>query len=696
MSRLRAAAANRALTWAAVLAFAFVSTPSAQAQTFTTLASFDGTNGSDSTAPLVQASNGDFYGTASQGGSNSDGTVFNITRGGKLTLLYSFCSQPDCADGSESDVGLVEGTNGILYGTTEHGGPNSWGAVFKITLAGALSTLYGFGVENGSASDPASPLVQANNGAYYGTTSGGGVNGSGSIFSITAAGSLTTRHSFCGAPTCENTNNGAAEGFSPQAGLIQATDGNLYGTTFGGGVNGGVSSNGGGTVFKMTEGGALTTLYSFCSQTDCADGWGPVAGLVQGADGNFYGTTSYNGATGAGTIFQITPSGTLTTLHTFCSQTDCADGSGPSAPLIQATDGNFYGTTTYGGNTNGGTATGWGTVFKITPGGVLTTLYTFCSQSGCTDGGRSFAALVQGTDGNFYGTTSTDGANTCHCGTVFKLSMGLAPFVKTLPTTGAVGTAVRILGTDLTGATGVTFNGVAAAFTSVSGTEITTTVPAGATGGSVIVTTPGGTLTSNVPFVVIPQSPTTTALTSSMNPAAVGQSVTLTATVSSSSGTPTGEVAFTQSGSTLGNATLSGGVAALATAFTAAGTKSIKAVYEGSTAFAGSTSAALSQGVNPATSTVTLSSSSNPSTAGQAVTFTATVVPQFTGTPTGKVQFQNGGVTEDSVMLAAGVATWTPTFNGAGMKSITAVYAGSTNFTLSTSPVLIQTVNPAP
>jgi uncharacterized repeat protein (TIGR03803 family) len=175
---------------------------------------------------------------------------------------------------------------------------------------------------------------------------------------------------------------------------------------------------------------------------------------------------------------------------------NCADGADPTAGLIQATDGNFYGTTLRWG------ANGAGTVFEITPAGELTTLYSFCSLSNCSDGQSPAAGLIQDTNGTFYGTTESGGVISCGCGTVFSLSVGLGPFVETQTTSGKVGAAVKILGTDLTGATSVTFNGEAAAFTVVSGSEITTKVPTGATSGPVVVVTPGGTLTSNVIFRV--------------------------------------------------------------------------------------------------------------------------------------------------------------------------------------------------
>src|ERR1035438_5459485 len=197
---------------------------------------------------------------------------------------------------------------------------------------------------------------------------------------------------------------GCTDGTDPTW-LIQGTDDNFYGTTAGGGANGG------GTFFKMTPGGTLTPLHSFCSQS-CTDGSSPVA-LIQGTDGNFYGTTPYGGANGqGGTVFKITPNGNLTTLYSFCSQTGCTDGTEPRW-LIQGTDGNFYGTTQVGGANNEGT------VFKITPNGTLTMLYSFSFCSPCTEGFLP-GALVQGTDGNFYGTTYDGGAT--GGGTIFQIT----------------------------------------------------------------------------------------------------------------------------------------------------------------------------------------------------------------------------------------------------------------------------------
>ena len=288
-----------------------------------------------------------------------------------LTTLYSFCSQTNCADGSMPEAGLVQATDGNFYGTTSGYGSSGLGTVFKITPSGTLTTLHSFDFSDGA--HPSAGLIQATDGNFYGTA-GAGANSHGTIFKITPSGRLSTLYSFCPQyPNCP-------DGSDPSAGLIQATDGNFYGTTVDGGAN--CEPVGCGTVFKITPSGTLITLYSFCSQTNCADGANPYAGLIQATDGNFYGTTS-GFATGTNsTVFKITPSGTLTTLYTFCSQPNCADGSNLHAGLIQATDGNFYGTTVYGG------ANGDGTVFKITPNGTEAVLYSFCSQANCTDGGH--------------------------------------------------------------------------------------------------------------------------------------------------------------------------------------------------------------------------------------------------------------------------------------------------------------------
>jgi uncharacterized repeat protein (TIGR03803 family) len=448
---------------------------------FTTLVNFDGTNGGNQGAGLVQGTDGNLYGTANVGGANGAGTVFKVSPDGTLTTLYNFCSQPNCADGgSPSDV-LVLGTDGNLYGVTQGGGHGA-GTFFKITPSGTLTTLYNWcsqlNCTDGSYGFFPEPntLVLATDGNFYGTNNfGGNAFGAGTVFKITPGGTLTTLYTFCSQPNC-------TDGANPAGSLLQASDGNFYGTTSSFG-----NAFGAGTVFKITAGGTLTTLYTFCSQPNCTDGGFPFAPLIQATDGNLYGTTGFGGANvnsgncGGpincyGTVFKITPSGTLTTLYSFCPQTNCLDGSSPNFALVQATDGNFYGTTVAGGGSGACgvfAQTGCGVVFKITPKGTLTTLQSFDRTNGMMPAG-----LVQATNGSIYGT-NTGGGNRnpvggpCFrdCGTVFSLDVGLGPFVETVPTAGTVGEAVTILGNDLADATHVFFNHTQAAFTVLSNSE---------------------------------------------------------------------------------------------------------------------------------------------------------------------------------------------------------------------------------
>jgi uncharacterized repeat protein (TIGR03803 family) len=486
---------------------------SLSAQTFTTLYSFGSmTNeGNYLLGGLVQATDGNFYGTTQEGGANPScdggtgcGTVFKLTPSGTLTTLHSFCSQAGCPDGEFPYSGLVQATDGNFYGTTYEGGTNNGGTIFKITPSGTLTTLYSFCSQGRSicpdGQGPIGGLIQGSNGSLYGTTWVGGLSSCaylcGTVFKITTAGALTTLYSF----------TGFADGGKPAAGLVQGSNGNFYGTTNAGGANGF-----GGTVFEITPNGTLTTLHSF----DGTDGSAPAAALVQAANGSLYGTTSNGGGGTLGTIFKMTPAGALTTLYSFCLQSGCPDGELPSGGMVQATDGNLYGTTYEGGINESGT------VFKITPAGALTTLYLFCSLSNCADGQNSHGGLIQDTNGNLYGTTQIGGAD--GAGSVFSLSVGLAPFVETQPTAGRVGAVVKILGQGFTGTTGVSFNGKAATFKVWSKTYLTATVPSGATTGFVTVLTPADTLKSNKQFHVTPQI-------TSFNPpsAAVGSQVTIT------------------------------------------------------------------------------------------------------------------------------------------------------------------------
>jgi uncharacterized repeat protein (TIGR03803 family) len=483
-------------TACALLLAGAASAVAASAQTFTDLVDFNYSNGAAPlNAPLVQGTDGNLYGTTAYGGSCTlydlgCGSVFKMTPAGALTTLHFF----DGSDGAYPFGGLLLDTDGSFYGTTVTAGancasPDGCGTVFKISPKGDFSTLYTFCAQ-ANCSDgfqPSGSLIRGLNGDLDGITGYGGNStncsiGCGTIFKITPGGALTTVYSFTGPPGP----------FYPFYSLLQATDGSLYGTTSGGG------SNGSGTVFKVTPDGKLTTVYSFCPQPGCADGDIPSSPLVQAVDGDFYGTTYFGGSSkscnGCGTIFKISPSGAFTSVLSF----DSVDGFTPVGGLIQATDLNLYGMTVEGGES----ATcpgGCGNIFQASPGPTASTLYTFANDSVGED---PRSALLQATDGNFYGTTYVGGVD--GAGNIFRLSTGLAPFVKTLPKSGKVGAVIHVLGTDLTGATAVSFNGVAAAFQVVSATEITATVPEGAATGEVQVKIPGATLLSGGPFFVRP------------------------------------------------------------------------------------------------------------------------------------------------------------------------------------------------
>ncbi len=315
------------------------------AQTFTSLHSFDRNDGQFPMASLVQGRNGDFYGTAFKGGNVGEcsegfgcGMVYQITSDGALQTLYNF----DGTAGEYPEAALIQTHNGNLYGTASSSG-NFGGTVFKISDSGQATPLYSFCALSNciDGKNPYSALVEAPLG-FYGTTSVGGANcltngaeGCGTVFKISTSGQLTTLYSFCAQTNC-------IDGSYPENTLVLANDGSVYGTTDGGGTNGG------GTVFKISPAGNLITVYNFCSQASCTDGYGGTT-LVQAANGNFYGTTWGGGAYGYGTVFELTPTGKLATLYSFCSEPNCTDGANPNPGLIQATDGHLYGTTFHGG-----------------------------------------------------------------------------------------------------------------------------------------------------------------------------------------------------------------------------------------------------------------------------------------------------------------------------------------------------------
>jgi uncharacterized repeat protein (TIGR03803 family) len=387
----------------------------------TTLVSFTGTNGAypgaNPYAGLVLAPDGNFYGAAPNGGANGNGTIFEISADGSFfTNIYNFSGG---TNGANPIGALISGADGNFYGTTYNGGVSNWGTIFQISTNGTYTGLGLLGGANGAHPDVA--LIQGTDGSLYGatkyggpypkTTSGG--TGYGVIFRITTNGTLST-------PVVFDSTNGANA-----AALVRGNDGNFYGTTaWGGSIS--QLPLGYGTIFQLNPDGTFDKLYKF---TGGNDGGFPYASLVEGNDGNFYGTT-YNGGTNQlGTVFSITPGGQFKALYSFMSSNV---GGYPYGGLVQGSDGNLYGTTYIGGGNQ------FGTIFEITTDGNLTRLISFSGTSGPSLGANPLGALVQGTDGNFYGTTSLGGAN--GLGTIFRLSVPMPAVFKAITLTNGTAT----------------------------------------------------------------------------------------------------------------------------------------------------------------------------------------------------------------------------------------------------------------
>lgn len=657
-----------------------LSAAAAHAQTFSVLYNF-GTNPGDPvhqfySGIIAQGRDGNLYSSAISGGANTAfGATYAVTPAGALTTLYSFATV--AGDGGYPYGGLTLGTDGNFYGTTFGGGILSYGTVFKMTPDGTLTTLYTF-TDGTDGALPTAPPVEGADGNFYGTTCGAcnGATGLGTIYKITPSGTFTVLYQF------DNTH-----GAYPTDPLTLGADGNFYGTAQNGGANGE------GVIFKITATGKLTVLYNF----DGTHGRVPLGPLVQGTDGNFYGTTGTGGASGVGGVFKMTPAGGLTVLHDMNGTTD---GGNPIAGLVQATDGNFYGVNIQYGASSAGCPAGCGTIFRITPAGVFSVLHNF----DLTTGEFPYSTLFQHTDGLLYGGTQMGGtgggSTTCGvgaCGVLYSLNISAAPFARMIPTTGTVGETVGVLGQGFTGTTGVSFNGTTASFTVVSDTYLTATVPHGATTGSVAVNTPGGTLTSNVPFRIGLQKATTTKLVSSGSPSTVHQAVTFTATVSSTGGSiPDGEaVTFYDGSLQIGSGVTAAGVATFSTSSLSVRTHTIKATYAGDIPFKTS-SGTVVQVVEPYATKTNAASNLNPSNFGQSVTLSAVVTSAGGVIPTGTVTFKNSSTTLGTGKLdAAGKASLVTSKLPVGSNVITASYNGDSQDGKSSSPSLVQTVNHA-
>lgn len=389
--------------------------------TLETLYSFCATSGCpDGDQPyagVTLESSGKLLGTTGFGGKYGGGTVFALNdKHGTWTLktLKSFCAgtPPSCQPDQGPSVTLVVDTGGNIYGTAYFAGANGDGAVFELKWKGgkkyALHYIHTFAGGDGAGPWDLSYAGQNTGAPYdgksplYGATIAGGASGNGTVYSLTpgtGGWSFQTLYSFCG----------CSDGGLPRGAVLVGASGALYGTT---GYYGDYSA---GTIYELTQSGGTwseTTLYEFCTQTGCTDGNGPFAGLAQDASGNLYGTTYFGGNAGDGVVFELSAGGQYSVLYSFCAQTNCTDGSEPAAPVTLDAKGDIFGTAGRGGDKN------FGAMFEI-KGGAYTRLYSFCTVSGCGDGGYPYGALALDAKGRLYGTTQYGGAYSL--GSVYRL-----------------------------------------------------------------------------------------------------------------------------------------------------------------------------------------------------------------------------------------------------------------------------------
>jgi len=393
--------------------------------------SFDRDDGMAPNAALVDGGDGYLYGTTQQGGggvgvNDPAGTVFRMTTDGSVTTLFTFDFQ---VTGDEPYAGVLRLDDGTLFGTTRGSGAFD-GNVFQLSSTGDFTNLHGFlgTLVGDDGGHPDATLAEGGDGNLYGTTTDGGDFNAGTLYRIDTGGGYTLVHSFSGGL------EPAEDGTTPEGALLLGDDGALYGTTSQLGQT--PPFGAAGTVFRYTPGVAgVVTLHTFHG----TDGSGPNSTLVKGPGGYLYGTTSLGGDHSSGTAFRIREDGSgFESLHSF----DYAEGSPPTG-LVPASDGNFYGTSSSGG------ASGLGTVFRLRPSGTVDVLFSFSSLNG---GGYSPRPLIQASDGNFYGTTYSGGAPSARCGggcgTVFEIAgsdiLVPVPEPEVAPASGAAGVVLAL------------------------------------------------------------------------------------------------------------------------------------------------------------------------------------------------------------------------------------------------------------
>jgi len=704
----------------------------AQTYTDTTLYSFCGQGGADCTdgsvpwAGLIQASDGNFYGTT-LGGGYGGGTVYQLTPAGVRTTIFSFDSNSSDSNGNQPNGSLIEGPDGNLYGTTSRGaaasnsscGSNGCGTVFKVSFAGALTTIYTF-QDGADGAQPLAGLTLGTNGNLYGTTSAAIT--SGTIFKIDSTGTFSTLFQLNGI-------NGGQVNFP----LVESLDDTyLYGMTSGGGTLSDCGGNGCGTIFRYAFNGTFNLLYTFTYGSNM------LSGLTQGVDTNFYGALATGGnlsdcgGSGCGTIFKLAGISSVLTLYTFSGG---ATGGQPLSSFFPASDSNFYGTTISGGNTGDcastvDTSAGCGTVFQFTP--RTSKLATVHSFTGGSDGAHPFGTPVQGSDGNIYGTAIA-GANLTGCtaeaggdpfngcGTAYKIAISPAlpaPIQLTFSAPSVrVNTAVTLswrvvngysatmqqcyafapagagVWTGLQPGTYSSNTGVLTGFSIITPTAV---------GSFTYALTCGGVESGFATMNVTGKLNASAVLVATPNPATVGQQVTLTANVtgSGSGGTPTGTANFYLGQSMLGGGSLSSGSVAVRASSNGlpVGSYVLAADYSGDLNYNAINSPNATVVLNKAPTSVTVTASPNPVTVPNVVTLTATVkrsASGASGTPTGSVTFYYGSFALSTVTLSGGSASFPSSTDGLGdgRYPITAKYTGDGSDLSSTSPACGVTLN---
>ncbi len=686
---MRRRVAGAAMALAIVLVPTVVATRSAQAQTYSfgVLYSFTG-------APYTEPTPGPLVLDA-QGnlyGTTSAGGAYGVGTVFKVDTSGNetvLYNFTGAGGDGANPCGVALDAQGNLYGTTNGGGASGVGTVFKVDTSGNETVLYSFTGEPDGA-NPEAGVALDPQGNLYGTTNGGGASGVGTVFKVDTAGNETVLHSFAWTP----------DGGYPEAGVVLDAQGNLYGTTKWGG-DGAKGGWGPGTVFKVDTTGNETVLFSFTG------GWGggnPEAGVVLDAQGNLYGTTyaggnpACNPPGGCGTVFKVDTTGQETVLHFFSG----TDGFFPSGGVVLDAQGNLYGTTWSGPYNNAGL------VFKLDSSGNEAVLKVF--KSPYQGGGNPKAGVVLDAQGNLYGTTTLGGAD--FNGTVFDLLTSAAATTTTLtsaPNPSVYGRAATFTAM-VSGEAGAPPNGETVTFMNfktvlgtgtLSGGSASFTTSALKKGTTAVAALYGGDALfagsmSNAVKQVVTRAATTTTLSSSLNPSNYGQAVTFTTVITSVVGAPPdGEtVSFMEGTTVLGTGSLSGGSASFTTSALPAGTNVIRAVYAGDSSFFGSASKAVKQVVDKYPTTTALSSSLNPSNYGQAVTFTAMVTSVIGAPPDGDtVTFKEGTTVLGTGTLSGGSASFTTSALPAGTNVIKAVYGGDFKFTSSTSNVVKQVVD---